>query len=207
MASLHLVEAINQLKSLFGWNTNSRRRSVRQQPWDSAHRRLRVESLEDRRMLAVLTPTIFTDSNIAGAGSLRNAIISANNDTNASDTIQLRAGTYALTLQNAGGTQDNTSAFGSSTGDLDIFSALTTKTLIIQGAGRANTIINANTATQLLDRVFQIIGNTPGHTLNVQFKNLTINGGMAFDDGTAGTTPFTTDVVAEGGGILNQVAG
>jgi hypothetical protein len=48
-----------------------------------------------------------------------------------------------------------------------------------------------------LDRFFQFF---PG--VRVIFRNLTITGGKAQDDGTAGAAPGTTD--ARGGGILNQ---
>ncbi len=83
-------------------------------------RRLRLECLEDRRVLSTLAPTIFAE----GFGSLREAVLTAN-QTVAQDTIRLKAGTYQLTLANAAG-QENASA----TGDLDI-----TESLIIQGRG------------------------------------------------------------------------
>ncbi len=52
-------------------------------------RRLRVETLEDRRMLALLTVTNLNDS---GAGSLREAITTANGSTGVADDIIFDAG-------------------------------------------------------------------------------------------------------------------
>src|SRR5579871_6635675 len=46
-----------------------------------ALRKPRLEFLEDRTLLSNYAPTIFTDSNTAGAGSLRDAIIAANSNT------------------------------------------------------------------------------------------------------------------------------
>src|SRR5262245_42083868 len=71
-------EKLFRLESLIGFNFISRRRRSVRRPFFPARRRLRLESLEDRRVLAVYTPTIFTDSNVFGAGSLRDAIITAN---------------------------------------------------------------------------------------------------------------------------------
>ncbi len=187
MARLRLFE------SLFGPSAATRR----QRGLGGGRRRLSLQPLEDRRLLAVFTPAIFTDSNTPGAGSLRDAVIAADADTNASDTIQLGKGTYALTIQNLAGQQENLSQ----TGDLDIFSGRASKTLIIQGSGSGKTVIDAST---LLDRVFHIINNNPDYVLNVQFRDLTITGGTALDDGAAGTAPFTPGGVSEGGGILNQ---
>ena len=95
---------------------------------------------------ASITVTTTSDEYGAGAGcSLREAIRAAN--TNAafggcpagaagSDTINLGAGTYQLTIANAGGTNED----GNATGDLDIL-----ESLIIQGAGSGATFIQAGT--------------------------------------------------------------
>src|SRR5512138_1392513 len=69
--------------------------------------------------------------------TLRAAIMEANALAGA-DIITLPAGTYQLTLANAGGANEDNSA----TGDLDINQSLT-----INGAGSGTTIIEAGTNT------------------------------------------------------------
>jgi hypothetical protein len=65
-------------------------------------RKLFLEVLEDRIVLSVFMPTTFTDSNVSGAASLRDAIVAANADVGkAADTIQLSAGTYTLSIPNS----------------------------------------------------------------------------------------------------------
>jgi hypothetical protein len=70
---------------------------------------LELQSLEERVVPSMtLKPTIFTDSAAAGSGSLRAAIAQANSDKGkGTDTIELAAGTYALTIQNAATGQEN----------------------------------------------------------------------------------------------------
>ena len=134
--------------------------SSRHQP--SSRRRLLLEPLEDRCVPTTLTPTTFADG-VLGSGSLRDAVLQFNADAGSGDdTIQLQAGTYTLTIQNAGGHHETAGL----TGDLNITS--TSHRLIIQGAG-PSTIIDAS---QLLDRVFQIVN--PGTV--VVFQNLVITG-------------------------------
>ena len=125
--------------------------------------------------------------------SLRVAILSANNDSGtATDTIQLAAGTYTLTIAN---TADNHDVSGTQ-GDLNITS--TSHALIIQGAtdanGKPTTVIDQTAA----DRVFQIVN--AGTT--VTFRDVVIEGGDAREDGGAGTAAGSTD--AQGGGILDD---
>jgi len=133
------------------------------------------------------TPTIFSDSNVAGSGSLRAAIIAANNDPGGgTDTIQLSAGTYTLSIGNA-----NSHENASLSGDLNITS--TAHTLVIAGAGPTATIIRQTA----VDRLFEIAPN-----VTVVFQNLEITGGIAVDSGAANELPFANGV-AEGGGILN----
>jgi hypothetical protein len=65
--------------------------------------RPRLEQLEDRVTPTVFTPTVFNDVSGTGSGSLRQAVIDANNDPGtATDTIQLSAGTYTLSRVNDG---------------------------------------------------------------------------------------------------------
>ena len=68
--------------------------------------------------------------------------------------------------------------------------------MTVQGAGSRVTIVNGNG----IDRVFQVLGGA-----NAVFSGLTIEGGVARDDGTAGAQRGSTE--AEGGGILVQDGG
>jgi hypothetical protein len=148
-----------------------------------------VEALEERTVPANLAPTIFTDGG-AGTGSLRDAVLTA--DANGEDNvITLQGGTYALTLQNPAGFPVNPAL----TGDLDLTAG--GHTLTIQGQGPTRTVIDANTpGAPLLDRLFQV---SPGVT--VVFRDLTLRGGDAQDDGTPGQAPGTSE--SRGGCILN----
>ena len=157
-----------------------------------------VESLEDRVVPAVfnaLPSAIAPDQavNTDGKLSLREAIIAANKN-GANDTINLKTGTYTLSVANSGG-QENAALEG----DLDISNdptmnarthAVTSHTLTIVGKGAGVTFIDAAG----IDRVFQI---APGST--VVFRNLTIKGGLATDDGTSSASGTGA---AHGGGIL-----
>ncbi len=174
-------------------------RTTRPAPTPRPRTRLGVEGLEDRTVPTTLTPTVFTDGG-AGSSSLRAAVIAANADAGTAPvTINLGAGTYSLTLPNAGGVQEGSAA----TGDLDVTS--TAHKLIIWGAtsnsGAPATTIDAGA---LADRVFQIVN--PG--TSVEFHNLVITRGLAQDNGAAGASPRTTGSPgnpgpAEGGGVLN----
>ncbi len=175
------------------WFGRRWRRVSSTRPDVSSRRRVRpwLETLEDRITPTQFTPTTFADDGTVN--SLRGAITQANNDTGtATDTIQLAAGTYKLTIANTANNHD----VSNTQGDLNITS--TAHALVIQGAADANgkptTIIDQTTA----DRVFQIVN--AGST--VTFKDVVIEGGKAQDDGTAGAVAGST--VAEGGGILDK---
>ena len=162
----------------------------------SRQTRLRFERLEDRTVLASpYSPTIFADGGL-GSGSLRDAILQANADPDQSDVyILIPPGTYTLSIGNNGQENDGFK------GDLDITSRR--HNTIIMGGGSipgsqdpdpTMTVINANN----IDRAFQIFFT---HT-NVTFKNLTIKGGLAQDDGIDGRLPGTSDAL--GGAILSN---
>jgi hypothetical protein len=154
--------------------------------------RLLLEPLEDRCVLTTITPTTFADG-VLGSGSLRDAVLQFNADTGSdNDTIQLLAGTYALTIRNTGGHHETAGLQG----DLNITS--TSHRLIIQGAGSSGANATIVDASLLQDRVFEIVN--PG-TL-VVFQDLVIQGGLAQDDGSNGALAGSTD--ARGGGILNN---
>ncbi|NUQ65406.1 MAG: hypothetical protein HUU20_23305 [Pirellulales bacterium] len=146
----------------------------------SATRRLRLEPLEDRHLLAVIAPSVFGDT---GPGSLREAILRANADASP-DVIELRPGTYTLSIANTAG-QENLAAQG----DLDITQPVTIRGM---GAVPGATVIDARG----IDRVFQVFEGA-----TVVFENLTIQGGLAKDNGEAGVRMGET--AACGGGILN----
>jgi hypothetical protein len=149
---------------------------------------LRVEPLEDRSVPATITPTTFADGGL-GSGSLRDAVLQFNADSGTEDdTIQLLAGTYTLTIKNAGGVHETAGL----TGDLNLTSA--NHHWIIQGAG-PSTIIDAS---QLQDRVFQIVKSGT----QVVFQDLVIQGGLAQENGGDGVHQGSTDAL--GGGILNN---
>jgi hypothetical protein len=141
-----------------------------------------VQALEDRTAPVVFQPLAAAPD--GSPGSLRADVIQANAN-HLDNTIFLQAATYNLTLANSAG-RENTAAQGA---------------LALTGAGHTITFVGRGAATVIsanhLDRVFQVL---PG--VRVVFRNLTITGGLARDDGTAGVLPDTT--YARGGGILNR---
>ena len=144
--------------------------------------RLTAESLELRCVPATFTISNFNDGGL-GTGSLRSAVIQANTTYQfESNTINLNAGTYKLSL--TGGNEDK-----AATGDLDITGETR---LTIQGAGASKTIIDA----QQIDRVFQIVGPDA----RVTFRNLTITGGKLLANSNVAGGFF----YLQGGGILNS---
>lgn len=169
----------------------SRRRRKDHRPGSDA-KPLRFEPLEQRALLSVtpIVPKTLADSSDPAKGSLRDAIIAANASPGTDPiTIQLKAGTYTLSLANKSGHEAQ-----SATGDLNITS--TAHQLTIQGAGKlgAPTTIIRQTAA---DRVFEIAGPD----VQVVFKNLIIQGGSATDGGEDIGLP---DDQPRGGGILNN---
>jgi hypothetical protein len=123
-----------------------------------------------------------------GPTSLRHAIQTAN-ASGQDCLITLSKGTYTLTIKNTNGHENDAAQ-----GDLDITDS--GHTVTIQGQGAASSIVNGNK----IDRVFDVLGGA-----DAVFSNLTIEGGIAQDDGTPGALPGTT--AALGGGILVQGAG
>ena len=134
---------------------HSSRRTKRQR----TSRRLRLEPLECRSLLAQLAVTTPLDVVDADDGllSLREAVIEANASPGL-DTIHVPAGTYALTLAGVG--ED-----AALTGDLDL-----TGRVSIQGAGAGATIIDGAG----LDRVFDAHESS-----SVSISHVTITGGDA----------------------------
>jgi hypothetical protein len=93
-----------------------------------------IELLESRWVPTTLTPTTFADGGL-GSGSLRDAVLQFNADTGTDDDIiQLSAGTYHLTIPNAGSHHETAGL----TGDLNL--TQTSHRWIIQGAGYTGTV-------------------------------------------------------------------
>ncbi len=142
-----------------------------------------LESLEPRALLATFMPQASaTDGN---ANSLRSAIMRANANSQ-DNTIILQAGVYQLTVPDLLG-QENAGARG----DLDLTDF--GHTITIEGAGPTATVIDGGK----LDRVFQVSTGAVA-----VFRNLTIQNGLAQDDGVDGAIAGATP--AEGGGIFNS---
>ena len=117
--------------------------------------------------------------------SLRGAIIAANANVGA-DTITLPAGTYTLTLANAGGLNEDACV----TGDLDVTDSLT-----ITGAGAASTFVQAGTtAANGIDKVFAI-NPLCDHAVAFTLSGVTIRFGRNTQANGAADFSFT------GGGI------
>ena len=191
--------------------TTSRRRDTR-----LSHRKLgtslSLEWLEDRRLLTVITPTSFFDTNASftpftptsaniSVPTLRDAVIEANYITGA-NTINLNPGIYTLSLYNtSNGTSSGTPTgheTASTRGDLNITSNLT-----IQGVGVGPLPLTIIKQT-VLDRVFEINAPTTGSSPTaVTFQNVNIQGGQAIDSGLSGALPHSA--AAEGGGILDAI--
>ena len=152
---------------------------------------------------ATFTVTKTADTNDGSCNadcSLREAIIAAN-AAGGTNTIDLPAGTYTLTL--AGGDED-----ASATGDLDI----THGSLTISGHGSDTTIIDGGG----IDRVFQIIGSSTHvtiHDVTIRNGNLPTgkSGGGILNNGVltlnsvivSGNTVNGTASTDVGGGIDN----
>lgn len=149
--------------------------------------RLELQSLEDRTVPSLINVSVTTDG--IGPGTLRGAFIKANGETGTS-TIKIASGIYRLTTPNQGDKQENFSQ----TGDLDI-NPTTNHRYVIQGQGISGTTATIIDASNLDDRVLQILT-----TSSVTLKNLVITGGFAVDDGTAGASAGST--ISLGGGIL-----
>lgn len=141
---------------------------------------------------AVITVTTDLD-NLTGNGdcTLREAIQAANTDApvdacpagNGDDLILLPTGVYILSL--AGRSED-----ANATGDLDILSSL-----VISGAGSAETIIDANQ----IDRVLHILTGT------VEIRGVTVQNGRAADGAGSGCGDYGYYGCPgeSGGGIVN----
>ena len=138
---------------------------------------------------ATFTPTVFTDlaigslANVNASGqittqgnaiTLRSAVIAANaaNAGGNSNTINLLAGTYVLSIPGTG----ETSASGNALiGDLDVLvPASGTVTVTVQGAGAALTTIQQTTG---IDRIFDLHPVNLAGSVNFTLTGVTLKGG------------------------------
>ena len=142
--------------------------------------RPQAEELEGR-----LAPAIFS---VGTEAELRSAVMTANTNADALNTINLTADILLSTNNSAG--QENDSAEG----DLDFDNqhvGVTAKQYVVDGAGFT---INANA----IDRIAQVIGSD----VTIQFVNIHLIGGSAIDSGTASALAGDEDSL--GGGVLNE---
>lgn len=137
-------------------------------------RLLGVEPLEKRRLLTTFEVNSFDDSVDANLGdgvaadtlgrcTLRAAVMEAN-AWPGDDTINLPAGTYALSL---GGPAEDAAA----SGDLDVVGGYGKLTIV--GAGATATIISA---AAISERAFDVLGSA-----TLQIEDLTMTGGQETD--------------------------
>jgi hypothetical protein len=144
-----------------------------------------VELLEPR-----LSPAVFSVS--AGVadgagGSLRSAINEANSNADASNTIELGAGTYTLTA-----------AAGGSLLIQDLASGIANKSLTIEGLGNSSPIIEPQGAF----RILQVVG-TQAASVSVVFENVSIEGGRTFDGGAVGgRAALGAGLLIDGGNVV-----
>jgi hypothetical protein len=133
--------------------------------------------VEQRILLSVVNVTA-----AGGEGALRSAISADDANAQASNTINIGAGTLALSELSPGNLLIEN----------ENIAKAPDKTLIIDGAGRGFTIIEPSTSITWVSRILQIVGPS----VTVELENLTIKGGRAHDGGAVGGT------MALGGGIL-----
>jgi hypothetical protein len=133
------------------------------------------------------------DPTVDGSANSLRAAIQAANASGQDCLIELQAGTYTLSIKNTNGQENNAAE-----GDLDITDS--GHTVTIQGQGTKASTVNGGGVNGIDDRVFQVLGGA-----NAVFSKLTIKGGVANDDGTAGAQPGSTE--SDGGGVLVQDGG
>lgn len=136
-----------------------------------------LETLEDRMAPATFNPLPGTAD--GADGSLRAAIVAANQNADASNTIILTNGTYTLSL-------DRELMIADSSPQVPV------KTLTITGNGAANTIVAGAGS-----RITQILSE-PGVAEVVTFQDLAIRNGNAQDAGSTSRSAFER----RGGGLL-----
>ncbi|TWU51875.1 choice-of-anchor Q domain-containing protein [Rubripirellula reticaptiva] len=168
-------------------NDKRRRTAKRGGPW--SRRRLLIESLEDRNLLAALTVNSFADNTTSGDGlvTLREAIIAANADAT-TDLSQTGSGADTITFDPIVFATAQTINIGSQLPTI-------TAALTISGPGANLLTIDAGDGTDnTFDtgdgfRIFNIDDSNNGSHINVAVSGLTLTGG---------------DIVGVGGAIFNN---
>ncbi len=146
-------------------------------------------------MATFIVNTLIDENNGIGVGagtSLREAIIAANSNADANDTIQLSGGqTYKLSIE---GREEDAAI----TGDLDI----TNGTIVIQSVGTGNATIDAQTKYSEfygyygIDRVFDVRNGT------LKVSKVTITGGLT---GNANTDRNGAGIRVNAGGAVEVI--
>ena len=136
---------------------------------------LTFDALEDRRLLATFTVTNVND---AGAGSLREAITTANNTTGA-DTITFDSGVF-----NTSQTIDLNSQLPTITDDLTITGTGAELLTLDAGNGADNVFASGDGF-----RIFDITDNNANSQLSVTISGLTLTGGDTSSNSAVSSAP------------------
>ena len=163
-----------------------------------------LEALEDRTAPAVFNVNTFADTvesvrdgsgfDANGNISLRSALM-ATNDTGGTNTINLPAGTYLLTIAPQGSNGDDS-------GDLNIGRGLVMNNLTIAGDPTATTTIDGNG----LDRIFNVgfFCTATLENLTIQNSKGTFGGGVSISgQATLTNDIFTNNAASQGAGVFN----
>ena len=180
---------------------------IRRQPRagrTSRARRLALEPLEDRRLLAVLTVNSPLDNTLSGDNlvTLREAIGAANSDTT-TDLGHTGSGPDVIEF--------DASVFGTPRTITLTFGELpVTDSLTVQGTGATNLTISGNNAS----RIFYLDDGSDTNHLAVELLGMTLTSGHVTDEGgailsreslTVRNSVITGNMASSGGGLQIQV--
>ena len=197
-------------------SVRSRRKSRRDLFQKQLHRQLTLESLEDRRMLAVVAVDTVADTidapgtslasisalignpGLDGKISLREAVLAANSTAGA-DEIQFDASIDTMPIVLTGSSGED----AGQQGDLDI-----TDDLTITGNGPANTILDGGTIDRVLDvhsgAMLTLTGVTVQGGAEVNGAGLRNRGQLMVTDSVIGTMADPNVATGDGGGIWDM---
>ncbi len=168
-------------------------------------RRLRVEQLEDRRMMAVLTVNSAADNTLAdGLITLREAILAANNDTvaDATEGVQAGSGDDTILFDTNVFSGGSASLIRLTAGELEI-----TETLTIDGSAVTGIVISGDAndndvllpGTQITDVTLSSVANLLSDNTRV-FNYSSSSGDLLLDNLTI-TGGRTSSAAENGAGI------